>query len=221
MRRAVLSLTLALAAMPATAIEEPRFETLRRSGDFELRRYAPMIVAETFVQGDLSEASGEGFRVIAGYIFGNNVSVRGTGSEKVAMTAPVTTEAASEKIAMTAPVTLEAASMGSSTAAPASGEGAAQGYRMHFVMPSAYTLETLPRPRDARVRLREIPAQRMAVIRFSGFAGEDKVRERTNELLGWLRSEGLQPAGSAQLARYDPPWTLPFLRRNEVMVPLD
>jgi hypothetical protein len=207
MRRAALSLATLVAALPAAAIEEPRFETLRRSGDFELRRYAPMIVAETFVQGDLSEASGEGFRVIAGYIFGNNVSVRGAGSEKVAMTAPVTMEAASEKIAMTAPVTTEA--------------GASEGYRMHFVMPSAYTLETLPRPRDTRVRLREIPAQRMAVVRFSGFAGEEKVRERTNDLLEWLRTEGLKAAGAPQLARYDPPWTLPFLRRNEVMVPLD
>lgn len=182
----------ALAAQTASAIEEPRFETLRRSGDFELRRYAPMIVAETFVQGDLSEASGDGFRVIAGYIFGNNVSVRGDGNEKVAMTAPVTMEA-----------------------------GATERYRMHFVMPSAYTLETLPRPRDARVRLRELPARQMAVVRFSGFAGEDKVRERTNELLEWLRTEGLKPAGTPQLARYDPPWTLPFLRRNEVMLPLD
>ena len=193
--------------MPAAAIEEPRFETLRQAGDFELRLYAPIIVAETFVRGDLARASNDGFRAIAGYIFGDNVSARGAGSEKVAMTAPVTMEAASEKIAMTAPVTMEA--------------GATQGYRMHFVMPSAYTLETLPRPRDERVRLREIPAQRMAVVRFSGFAGEEKVRERTNELLDWLRTEGLKPAGPPQLARYDPPWTLPFLRRNEVMVTLD
>lgn len=192
MIRAAPFLTIALAAMPAAAIEEPRFETLRQAGDFELRLYPPMTVAETFVRGDLTRASNDGFRVIAGYIFGDNVSARGAGSEKVAMTAPVTMEA-----------------------------GATEGYRMHFVMPSAYTLDTLPRPRDDRVRLREIPAQRMAVVRFSGFAGEDKVRERTNELLDWLRTEGLKPAGPPQLARYDPPWTLPFLRRNEVMVPLD
>lgn len=207
MNRAALFLTIALAAMPAAAIEEPRFETLRQAGDFELRLYAPMIVAETTVRGDLARASSDGFRIIAGYIFGNNVSSRGAGSEKVAMTAPVTMEATSEKIAMTAPVTMEA--------------GATAGYRMHFVMPSAYTLETLPRPRDDRVRLRVIPAQRMAVVRFSGVAGEDKVLERTNELLDWLRTEGLNPAGPSQLARYDPPWTLPFLRRNEVMVPFD
>ncbi len=136
MIRAALLLTIALAAMPAAAIEEPRFETLRQAGNFELRLYAPMIVAETIVRGDLARASNDGFRAIAGYIFGDNVSARGAGSEKVAMTAPVTMEAASEKIAMTVPVTMEA--------------GATEGYRMHFVMPSAYTLETLPRPRDDR-----------------------------------------------------------------------
>jgi hypothetical protein len=205
-RRLAAALTTSLAALPAAAIEEPRFESLRSSGDFELRRYEPMIVAETFVQGDLSQASGDGFRVIAAYIFGNNASVRGQGGEKVAMTAPVTMEATPEKIAMTAPVTTEAAG---------------GRYRLHFVMPSAYTMETLPRPLDSRVRLREIPAHRMAVVRFSGFAGEEKVRAKTDELLGWMRTEGLEPAGAPQLARYDPPWTLPFLRRNEVMVPVN
>lgn len=205
-RTASLTLCAALAALPAmAAIEEPAFETVQQDGDFEIRRYAPMIVAETMVEGDLWSASSEGFRVIAGYIFGNNASVRGAGSEKVAMTAPVTMEPAPEKIAMTAPVMAET-----------SGER----FRMHFVMPAQYTMRTLPRPKDARVTLREIPAQRMAVVRFSGFSGEDKVKEKSGELLDWLRAQGLQPAGLPQLARYDPPWTLPFLRRNEVMVAL-
>jgi hypothetical protein len=187
------------------AIEEPAFETLQADGDFELRRYAPMIVAETLVEGDLWGASNRGFRVIAGYIFGDNASVRGPGEEKIAMTAPVTMEAAPEKIAMTAPVAAETT--------PGR-------FRMHFVMPSQYTMQTLPRPKDARVTLREVPAQRMAVLKFSGFSGEDKVRQKSGALLDWLRGQGLQPAGPVQLARYDPPWTLPFLRRNEVMVPL-
>jgi hypothetical protein len=206
-RTATLALSAALAALPAmAATEEPAFETLRQSGDYELRRYAPMIVAETFVEGDLWSASNDGFRVIAGYIFGDNVAAGGSGSEKVAMTAPVTTEPAPERIAMTAPVTTES-------------DGAR--YRMHFVMPSRYTMATLPRPKDARVKLREVPARRMAVLRFSGFTGEDKVKEKTAELLAWVRAEGLTPAGAPQLARYDPPWTLPFLRRNEVMVQVD
>ena len=191
-RTATLALSAALAALPAmAATEEPAFETLRQSGDYELRRYAPMIVAETFVEGDLWSASNDGFRVIAGYIFGDNVAAGGSGSEKVAMTAPVTTESDGTR------------------------------YRMHFVMPSRYTLATLPQPKDARVKLREVPARRMAVLRFSGFTGEDKVKEKTAKLLAWVRAEGLTPAGAPQLARYDPPWTLPFLRRNEVMVQVD
>jgi hypothetical protein len=187
------------------SVEEPRFDTVRQSGDFAVRHYAPMIVAETFVEGDLSSASGDGFRVIAGYIFGDNVAAKSAGSEKVAMTAPVTMETA-EKVAMTAPVTTEPAG---------------DRYRMHFVMPSQYTMDTLPRPRDGRVKLREVPPQRMAVVRFSGFAGEDRVREKTEELRAWMAAEGLSPAGPPQLARYDPPWTLPFLRRNEVMIPVN
>jgi hypothetical protein len=205
-RAAALSLSVLFAAVPAAAsIEEPRFETVRQNGDFEVRRYAPMIVAETHVEGDLSRASGDGFRVIAGYIFGNNVAAKGAGSEKVAMTAPVTMEA-TERIAMTAPVTTEAAG---------------DRYRMHFVMPSQYTMDTLPKPRDSRVKLREIPAHSVAVIRFSGFSGEEKVRDRTAELRAWMAAEGLTPAGAPQLARYDPPWVVPFLRRNEVMIPVN
>jgi len=206
-RTALLTLTAALAALPAmAAIEEPAFEIVRQDGDFEIRRYAPMIVAETLVEGDLWNASSDGFRVIAGYIFGNNTSVKGAGNEKVAMTAPVTMEAAPEKIAMTAPVTSEA------------GGGR---FRMHFVMPSQYTMATLPKPKDDRVTLREVPAQRMAAVRFSGFTGEGKVKERTEALLAWLEAQGMRPTAAPQLARYDPPWTLPFLRRNEVMIPLD
>jgi hypothetical protein len=205
-RTATAALAAALACLPAMATtEEPAFDTVKSSGDYEVRRYAPRIVAETEVEGDLWAASNEGFRVIAGYIFGNNVSVTQEGAEKIAMTAPVAVEPVSEKIAMTAPVTTEAAG---------------GRYRLHFVMPSRYTLATLPRPKDERVRLRELPAQRMAVVKFSGLAGEGKVKERTDELLAWMKAEGLEAAGAPQLARYDPPWTLPFLRRNEVMVPL-
>jgi hypothetical protein len=205
-RTAPLAFAAALAALPVmAAIEEPAFETVRQSGDFEIRRYGPMIVAETLVEGDLWSASNEGFRVIAAYIFGDNVAPSGAGSEKIAMTAPVTTEPGAEKIAMTAPVTTEPAG---------------ERLRMQFVMPSRYTLATLPRPTDGRVTLREVPATKMAVLRFSWLATEHRVREKTAELLGWVRSEGLEPEGIPRLARYDPPWTLPFLRRNEVMVPV-
>jgi hypothetical protein len=192
----------------AMATEEPKFESIDRSGAFELRLYPPMIVAETWVEGALGEGSNAGFRKIAGYIFGRNRSRSAEGSEKIAMTVPVTMQP--EKIAMTAPVTTEAA--------PASGEAGAR-WRMHFVMPSKYTMATLPIPEDPAVTLREVPAQRVAARTFSGFVTENRVREETALLLGWMKERGLEPSAPPQLARYNPPWSIPFLRRNEILVP--
>jgi effector-binding domain-containing protein len=192
----------------AMAIEEPKYEVLEKSGDFELRQYAPMIVAETVVSGSMDEASGKGFRLIADYIFGNN-SIKGGDSQKISLTAPVTMEAAdtasngSKEISMTAPVTMEQV------------DGA---WRVHFVMPSEYTMASLPAPNNDKVQLREIPGKQYAVIRFSGLAGEDKVTAKTSELLDWLARQNLEAVGKPELARYNPPWTLPFLRRNEVMI---
>lgn len=191
----------------AMAIEEPKFTVVEKSGDFELRAYAPRVVAETWVDGSLDDASGVGFRRIADYIFGNNTSSAGS-SEKISMTAPVTMvpkadKATSEKISMTVPVTMQ--------------QSAGQ-WRMYFVMPNQYTLSTLPKPNNAAVILRELPANRVAVLRFSGLVGEEKSAKKTVELLAWLKSKNISPIGTPELARYNPPWTLPFLRRNEVMV---
>jgi hypothetical protein len=218
---AAASITTASAAM---AIEEPAFRVVESSGRIELREYAPFVVAETVVDGPLSTASNRGFRAIAGYIFGGNRSVRGD-AEKIAMTAPVVVEplpgegtpaaprAPSERIAMTAPVTVEPQG---ATGPDALATGTR--WRVHFVMPASYTLATLPRPDDPSVVLREVPAERRAVLRFSGLAGEAALREASAELLAWVEARGLVAHGPPQLARYDPPWTLPFLRRNEVTV---
>ena len=184
------------------ATEEPEYTVIEQSGAFELRSYSPMILAETRVPGSMDDASSAGFRLIADYIFGNNTS-RDGGNEKISMTAPVTMEPASEKISMTAPVSIE----------QEDGQ-----WRVHFVMPSQYTMETLPRPNNPAVTLREVPARNNAVIRFSGFTGEDKIAAKTAELMTWLDNKGITPIGQPELARYNPPWTLPFLRRNEVMV---
>lgn len=191
----------------AMAIEEPKFTLVEKSGAFELRAYAPRVVAETLVDGSLDDASGVGFRRIADYIFGNNTSRAGS-SEKISMTAPVTMapkaeKAVSKKISMTAPVTMQ--------------QSAGQ-WRMYFVMPSQYTLSTLPTPNNPAVTLRELPASRAAVLRFSSLAGEDKTTKKTEELLTWLKSKNITPTDTPEFARYNPPWTLPFLRRNEVMV---
>ena len=186
----------------AMAIEEPEYTVIEKSGAFELRAYSPKIVAETVVSGSMDKASSAGFRLIADYIFGNNTSQTGE-NEKISMTAPVTMEPKSEKISMTAPVSME----------QTGGQ-----WRVNFVMPAQYTLETLPKPNNPVVTLREVPASNYAVIRFSGFAGEDKVANKAAELMKWLDSKGITPVGKPELARYNPPWTLPFFRRNEVMV---
>ncbi len=204
--------TILLFANLVMAIEEPKYTVVEKSDAFELRAYAPRVVAETLVDGSLDDASNAGFRRIADYIFGNNTA-RSGGKEKISMTAPVTMapraqqdqaeSAKSEKISMTAPVSMQ--------------QSAGQ-WRMYFVMPSQYTLSTLPTPNNPAVTLRELPASRVAVLRFSGFAGEEKTAKKTSELLAWLNSKNITPIGEPELARYNPPWTLPFLRRNEVMV---
>lgn len=200
--RVLLGLVLSLFAGIAMAIEEPEYAIIEQSKPFELRAYKPKIVAEVQVTGSMDEASGKGFKLLANYIFGNNTARTG-GNEKIAMTAPVGMEPESEKISMTAPVSME--------------QSGGQ-WRVSFVMPSQYTMETLPRPNNQAVTLREIPETNYAVIRFSGLAGEDKIARKTAELIAWMEKKGLKPTGQPELARYNPPWTLPFLRRNEVMV---
>ena len=198
------------------AVEEPKFEVTARDGSCEVRRYAPVIVAETYVEGDMDAASRKGFKLIADYIFGNN-QLAGTAaektSEKIAMTAPVTAEpvAASGKIAMTAPVTVEP------VAAAASMASATQ-WRIHFVMPSQYSMQTLPKPNNEAVKLRAMPARTFAVLSYSGFNTASRVQEKTDDLAFWMKSKNLEAVGAPQLARYDPPWTLPMWRRNEIQM---
>ena len=191
----------------AMANEEPRYEVIKKEEDFEVRRYQPMIIAEVLVTGTLSEASNKGFRQIADFIFGNNEDPVKKQSEKIAMTAPVTMEAdTSSKIAMTAPVTME-------------DSGGA--WKMAFVMPSKFTMDTLPKPKNPNVTIKQMPAQQLAVVTFSGWVDEEKLAVQTTRLNEWMAKNGLKSSGSVQLSRYNPPWTLPFWRRNEVWVKLD
>lgn len=189
-------------AGPVMAIEEPKYTLLEKAEAFELRAYDAKIVAETQVSGSLDKASSAGFRLIAGYIFGDNISRTGD-NEKISMTAPVTMDLESENISMTAPVSMR--------------QTGTQ-WRVYFVMPSQYTLDTLPKPNNPAVTLREVPASNYAVIRFSGLAGEDKTAKKTADLIAWMDNKGIAPTGKPELARYNPPWTLPFLRRNEIIV---
>ena len=204
-----------LVAPAATAqmfsLEEPPFDILQKSSDFELRSYRPMIVAEVFVQGDLDTAGKTGSRLVKDYIFREgeqeNAAANQNGRESISMTVPVTMEKTPEKISMTVPVTME--SSGGSR------------YRLHFVMPSKYTLQTLPKPADPRVTLREVPAQKVAAIRFSKFSTESTIAEQTTLLQAWIAQQGLKAAGKPQFARYDPPFVPPLLRRSEILIAVE
>ena len=191
-----------IAPMNVMATEEPKYELIEKSGEFELRQYQPMLIAEVLVDGDMDQASGKGFRLIADYIFGNNITEAGSG-KKIKMTAPVTIEPRSEEISMTIPVSLK----------NISGR-----WQVSFVMPSKYTLDTIPLPNNKQIMLRKVPARKVAVLEFSGFANEKNTANRTQELLKWMDKNNLISTGSIELSRYDPPWTLPFLRRNEIIV---
>lgn len=181
------------------AVDEPRFTVVRTADDFEVRRYAPYIVAETVVGTTAEDAGSQGFRVLAGYIFGAN-----KGARKIEMTAPVAQTPV--KIAMTAPV------------AQSVDPG---GYLVQFAMPAEWTLDTLPEPDDARVRLRAIPARTLAVRKYSGTWTQGNYDENVQKLKSALEQAGLRWHGDPISAKYDPPWIPWFMRRNEIWLELD
>jgi hypothetical protein len=184
----------------AVEVEQPTFEVVGVVGPIQIRQYGSRLAAETDMgPGSGIEAEQEAaFMTLAAFIFGQNRE-----SSQVAMTAPVFVTKATAPIAMTAPVAMEP------------GE---RGQVMRFFMPAAYTLETLPRPGDNRVRIVTVPAQTLAVLRFSGEADDEQVAARTAELLAALSGSNWEPAGEPGFFGYDPPMTPPEQRRNEVFV---
>jgi SOUL heme-binding protein len=183
------------------ATKEPPFTVISEDGNFQIRDYSSLVAADVTVDGSRDEASREGFRRLAGYIFGGNKS-----KSKIAMTAPVVqSTAGSEKIAMTAPVL----QWQSGTK-----------WVVRFIMPEGSRLDGMPVPDDARVKLVETGPKRFAVVRFAGLANEPDVAKHTADLLDFVAANDLESLGPPQLARYNPPWTLWFLRRNEVMLEL-
>jgi hypothetical protein len=190
-----------LGAGEAMAIEESSYTVVEQADNFELRMYEPNIVAETLVEGDFSEVGNEGFRRLAGYIFGKNRK-----QESIDMTAPVSQETSSEKIAMTAPVNQETAG----------GK-----WRITFTIPAEYTMETLPMPLDDKVILKQEPGRLMAAIRYSGTWSRDRYQEKEAGLRSLIGEHGLKAVGEPVFARYNAPYTLWFLRRNEVLIPVE
>ncbi|MBD1390778.1 heme-binding protein [Neiella sp. HB171785] len=184
------------------AIEQPSYQVLKSEDDFELRQYNSMIVAQSQVRGAMDDASGDGFRAVADFIFGNNTAASG----------------GSEEISMTAPVLIAPSDNGQQLNSAAAMNDERGKWVVGFVMPSQFTLDTLPSPNSDKVVIEPVPERNVAVVTFSGFTGEEKVAAKTQQLLSWMRLQGLTPQSAATLARYNPPWTLPFLRRNEVMI---
>ncbi len=183
-----------------TNVEQAKYTVVEKHDNIEIRDYAPAIVAEVEVSGERQEAIKQGFRLIADFIFGNNGP-----SQQVAMTAPVIQQAEQKKsqpIAMTAPVLQS---------------GSDNKWVVQFVMPSEYTLQTLPKPNNAMVKIKELPSKRFAVLRFSGFATNEVLQTQTDILKKFMVTKSLNTLSSVQYAFFNPPWTLPFMRRNEVM----
>lgn len=182
MKRLLTAIVLTMSTLSvASDIEEPSWELIDTLGDVEVRLYAPGIQAITALPSSASTT--EGFKRLAGYIFGGNAD-----GQSIAMTAPV-----QETLGEDEPV-------------------------MAFTMPSQYALQDLPAPDDARVQIIEVPARTVATVSFSGWATGGKVSRMQRKLLAALEQHAIEPIGEPILNQYNPPWTLPFLRRNEVSV---
>ena len=182
----------------AHAIEQPKFTVLQTTDVFEVRKYEPYVVAEVVVPGPATDAGNQAFPILAGYIFGKN-----KGERKFDMTAPVT------QTAVSAPVKLE-------MTAPVTQTPSAEGFLVQFMMPSAYTLATLPEPQDARVKLREVPQQTVAVIKYSGTWSQSNYDEHLGMLKKALSQANLATHGEPVYSRYNAPFTPWFLRTNEI-----
>ena len=178
------------------AADEPAFRVLLDDGNVEIREYDSYAVAETRVPAPFDEAIGTGFRRLFNYISGANRNQAG-----IEMTAPVLVEPGPEQIRMLASETIG-------------------GWAIAFVLPAGYTAATAPVPDDVRVTVRDVEARRVASIRFSGLLRTRAAEARRQALARWLEARGFEHAGDWQIAGYNPPWTLPPLRRNEVLVTL-
>ena len=189
-----------LAGPVMSDVEKPDYKVIQSEQNIEIRQYEPMIIAEVEVDGKREDAIGDGFRLLADYIFGNN-----TVQQVISMTAPVQ-QKENQKIAMTAPVQQQ--STGKS-------------WRMSFVMPSKYSMDSLPVPNNNRVRLKGILAKKFVVIEFSGTNSNENVTEHENQLMNYIEANQIKFNGSPKYAFYNPPWSLPFLRRNEVMIEIN
>lgn len=204
MFKSVLGLLIATMPLFSQATAEPDFDVVRQLDGAEVRQYKPYVVAEVLVAGPAEQAGNQAFPILAGYIFGKN-----KGEKKFAMTAPVTQVAAPPQPDTTPPVTLEMTAPVTQTAAPG-------GFMVQFVLPKGVTLASAPEPLDERVQLREVPGNRVGVIRYSGFWSQGNYEEHLAKLQSALNTASIVWSGEPMLSRYDPPYTPWFMRRNEI-----
>ena len=197
----VLPLFLLLSSCATMGIEKPKYTVVEKQGKFEIRSYAPQILAETTVDATFEDAGNVAFRRLFKYISGDNRS-----RTSIAMTAPVNQQAQSKKIAMTAPVNQQKLK---------------DGYAVSFVMPAKYTIDILPEPLDPSVSIREVPARTLAAIRYSGTWSIDRYNNHLGKLQSFVKEKGLRIIDEPIFARYDPPFQIWFLRRNEVLIPVE
>ena len=189
-----------LAGPVMSNLEKPGYKVIQTEQNIEIRQYEHMIIEEVEVDGKREDAIRDGFRLIADYIFGNNTVQR-----DIAMTAPVQQQE-SQKIAMTAPVQQQSTG---------------RSWQISFVMPSKYSMETLPEPKNDRVHLKEILTKKFVVIEFSGTNSNENVTEHENQLMNYTEANQIKIIGSPKYAFYNAPWTLPFMRLNEVMIEIN
>ncbi|MEP3892327.1 MAG: heme-binding protein [Hellea sp.] len=200
MRYILMSFMLAISFLlgaNAMATEKPDYTVVKTEGKFEIREYPPMLLAEVKVTGDRGQAANRGFRKLAAFIFGDNQP-----NAKIAMTSPVTQKPKSEKIAMTAPVMQTPEQDGQWT--------------INFMMPSEYSMESLPKPTDPDIRIFESNPYRKVSIRFSGRGKMKSLKKHQAKLDDFVAAQGLKITGGPEYAFYDAPFVPPFLRRNEV-----
>jgi len=186
-----------LAGPVMSNVEKPDYKVVKSEQNIEIRQYKPMIIAEVEIDGKREDAIRDGFRLLADYIFGNNMV-----EKVISMNAPVQ-QKENNKIAMTAPVQQQLIG---------------KLWKISFVMPSKYSMNSLPVPNNNRVRLKEILAKKFVVIEFSGTNSNDNVNEHENQLMNYIEGNQIKIIDSPKYAFYNAPWTLPFLRRNEVMI---
>ena len=201
LRVTVVTALIIMGAIDAMAIEEAKYEVIKRDNNFEIRDYETHILAETVVEGNLEDAGSEAFKRLFRYISGDNRS-----GDRVAMTAPVSQQPTGEMKEMTAPVGQQRLE---------------ERWAVSFMMPGSHTLETLPEPEDPKVTMRQVPARRMAAVRYSGFWSEKGYLRYKAELESWIEKMGLTIVGDPIWARYDPPFMPWFLRRYEILIPVD